>query len=150
MNAQTHAGLDWRAALVGGGIAIALGIGVSWLAQAAIRGGMAPDSRMVYLAMAIAGLLVDAIGGAVAGAIARRQGALHGVVACALATFAGLAFTILMVQKAGVAPASLGATFWAQWVAQALLGFAAAAVAGLLAARIAARVSANPPTDGVA
>jgi hypothetical protein len=129
-------GLDWRAILVGAGTSMAVGFALSFLMQRAfVHEGVAP-SGLVMVIWPLTGLVNDALGGAVAGFLARRRGVAHGALACVLASVAGLVITIVRMSQAGV-----GMFENLSWLAQMpfwmALGIAVGAGAGAIAVRLA-------------
>jgi hypothetical protein len=83
-------------------------------------------------------MVTDAIGGATAGLLAKRRGALHGLLAMVLASAFGLVVSVVMLARYHALSAMLGLGYWVQWLGMALLGLAIGSVAGLVAAKLAA------------
>jgi hypothetical protein len=138
MNAPAAApGLNWAATAPGAGASLAIGFSASYLLRPMYSSGIGYGTAM-FLSMVV-GLLADALGGAVAGLVARQRGALHGALAMLLASAFGLVVTFVMVGRQGHMEALANVGFWAQWLAMALLGLGAGTLAGWIAARIAAK-----------
>jgi hypothetical protein len=138
MNAPAAApGLNWAAIAAGAGASLAIGFSASYLLRPMYSSGIGYGTAM-FLSMVV-GLLADALGGAVAGLVARQRGALHGALAMLLASAFGLVVTFVMVGRQGHMEALVNVGFWAQWLAMALLGLGAGTLAGWIAARIAAK-----------
>ena len=137
--------LDWRAIAFGAGATLAVGmLGPYLLLQVLSKGsGMIDDPRWFAL-WPLIGLLADGVGGALAGLLARRRGATHGVIASALAFVGGLVVSIGRLVNDGHAQMLLSLGYWGQVIAWTVAGLGVAAVAGLVAARTAAAATATP------
>ena len=125
-----RSGLDWRAIALGAGTSLAVGFAVSYLSRF-----LPLPTSLAMVVWPVLGLVNDALGGAVAGFMARRRGVAHGAVACLLASIAATAITLVRIL--GVTHgATLGSYFLTLpfWLA---LGIAVGAGAGALAVRAA-------------
>jgi len=131
--------LNWAAIAAGAGASLAIGFSASFLMRPMYSSGIGYGTVM-FLSMVV-GLLADTLGGAVAGLVARRSGALHGALAMVLASAFGLVVTFVMVGRQGHLEALANVGFWAQWALMALLGLGAGTLAGWIAANIAAKSS---------
>jgi hypothetical protein len=129
--------LNGAAIAAGAGASLAIGFSASFLMRPMYSSGIGYGTAM-FLSMVV-GLLADALGGAVAGLVARQRGAVHGALAMVLASAFGLVVTFVMVGRQGHMEALANVGFWAQWLAMALLGLGAGTLAGWIAARIAAK-----------
>jgi hypothetical protein len=129
--------LDWRAIAAGAGASLAIGFSASFLMRPLYSSGIGYGT-IQFLSIMV-GLLADTLGGAVAGLLARRRGALHGALAMLLASAFGLVVTFVVVGRQGHFEALANVGFWAQWMLMALLGLGAGTLAGWIAARIAAK-----------
>jgi hypothetical protein len=131
-------GLDPRAIALGAGATLAIGLSSTFLVQSVLVGDTAPDVELWRLLSTVVGLFADAIGGATAGFIARRRGAVHGVLASLLAAIGGLLVTAVMLGRQGHIELLGDVAFLAQWLLWTALGAVLAAAAGAFAARVAA------------
>jgi hypothetical protein len=143
MNTTPDDSLDWRAIAAGAAASIAIGLSVSFLMRTAFAGGMTLGYGTIIALTSFVGLLADAIGGATAGLIAKRRGAVHGALAMVLASAFGLVVSVVMMGRYGQLGMMTSIAYWAQWLGMALLGLGAGTLAGLVAARIAAGVAAS-------
>jgi hypothetical protein len=140
MNAPAApSGLNWAAIAAGAGASLAIGFSASFLMRPMYASGLGYGT--ILFLSGLVGLLADALGGAVAGLVAKQRGALHGALAMLLASAFGLVVTFVMVGRQGHFEALANVGFWAQWLAMALLGLGAGTVAGWVAATIAAKQS---------
>ena len=143
MNTTVHVptALDWRAIVSGAGATLAIGI-----ALGALLGMWMQDHPLGYGTVQalsiVVGLLADVVGGALAGVLAKRRGALHGAMAMVLASAFGLVASLVLMSRAGQLDVFLSLSYWMWWLLTALLGLGVGALAGLVAARIAAAKSA--------
>jgi hypothetical protein len=132
-------GIDWRAV----GIGAAVGIGGGLLLHLLFR--VFPISVeegriwLVYVLNYGGGMLVDAACGATAGVLARRRGALHGLLAGAIAALLSplIGFAMMWMETRGAPPIQVSAYLIAI-ATGALLGTAIATAAGAIGARAAA------------
>jgi hypothetical protein len=99
---------------------------------------------VIYVFSYGAGALVDIACGATAGALARRRGALHGMLAGLIAALVSplLGYATMWVQGRGTAPIDF-ASYLLAIAGSSLVGVVLAALAGLVAARIAAGPARN-------
>ena len=132
--------LDWRAIAAGAGASLAIGFSASFLMRPLFGGNVALGYGTLAAINLLVSILADAVGGATAGALARRRGAVHGALAMVLAAACGFVVTLVMLGRQGHV-ASVGAAFWLQWLAYAVLGLVVGTVAGLVAAKVAAAKS---------
>ena len=140
-DAVAHGALDWRAILLGAAAILAVGIAAPLLlGQALSRGGSTPDPRWFAL-WPLMGLFADGLGGALAGLLARRRGAVHGALASVLAFGGGLVISIAQLVLRNAAAMLLSTAYWVQVLGWSALGVGVAALAGLVAARAAASAS---------
>lgn len=132
---------DWRAIALGAAAILAVGIAAPLLlSQALSRGDSTPDPRWFAL-WPLMGLFADGLGGALAGLLARRRGAVHGALASLLAFGGGIVISIVRLAMAGAAAMLLSPMYWVQVIGWSAVGVGVAAVAGLVAARTAAAAS---------
>ena len=137
--------IDWRAV----GIGAAVGIGGSLLLNVMYRVFPIDVERhglwLVYALSYGGGALIDAACGATAGALARRRGALHGLLAGGITALVAplVGFIMMWVETRGLPPIEL-LPYLVALATGALIGIAIATAAGFVAARIAA-ASAAPP-----
>ena len=136
--ARLPQGLDPRAIALGAGATLAIGLSSTFLVQSVLVGDTAPDVELWRLLSTVVGLVADAIGGATAGYIARRRGALHGVLASVLAGIGGLLVTAVMLGRQGHFEMLGNVAFVTQWLLWTAIGAGLAAIAGAFAARVAA------------
>jgi hypothetical protein len=138
-NSVATRGLDPRAIALGAAAILAIGLSSSYVMQQLFLGS--PDTanvRLFQLLSTAIGLVSHAVGGATAGLVARRRGAVHGGIACLLASLGGVVVTLVMVGRQGQLSAILNIAFVAQWLIWVLLGMAIGVAAGAIAARVAA------------
>jgi hypothetical protein len=131
--------IDWAAVAAGAGASLAIGISASFLMRPVYASDIAYGTAL-FLG-GLAGVLADVLGGAGAGLVARRRGALHGALAMLLASAFGLVVTFVLVARQGGLGMIANVGFWAQWVLMAALGLGAGTLAGWIAARVAAKSS---------
>ena len=129
-------GFDWRAIALGAGTSLAVGFAVSYLMRFVPVQEGAMQRVMFAVVFPLIGLVNDALGGAVAGFIARRRGAAHGALACVLASAASTAITLVRLLRMDLGATSLSGwlTTLPFWLA---LGIGVGAGAGALAVRAA-------------
>jgi hypothetical protein len=140
MNGQ----LNWRAI----GIAVAIGLAGSLVMGLLFR--VFPfdaSERPMWLFFVFsygAGALLDIAVGGTAGALARVRGALHGLVAGAIATVLAplIGFAMMWVETGGEVPLGL-VEFYAGIAISGVVGIALATAAGAVATRIAAKHAAT-------
>jgi hypothetical protein len=140
--AVAPAGLDWRAIALGAAGTLAVGMLAPYLLlQVLMRdSGMVTDTRWFAL-WPLIGLLADGLGGAIAGLLARRRGAMHGALASAVAAGGGMVISIGRLAFNGAVATLASPAYWVQVLAWTANGIGVAAVAGLVAARTAASAS---------
>jgi hypothetical protein len=135
--------LDVRAIALGAGSSLGIGYAASYLMVSALtvdgvvqypRGGL-----LLRILSPLIGLFADALGGALAGLLARRRGAMHGALASLLATGGGLVIMLVRLAMHGDLSALASIAWIAQYLVMAALGIGVAALAGQIAAGIAAR-----------
>ena len=133
--------LDWRAIAAGAGASLAIGLSASFLMRSVLAGGDVVLGFGTLVAInGVVSVIADLVGGATAGLLAKRRGALHGLLAMLLASACGLVISVVMMARYG-ALASIGIAWWAQWLGLAIVGVAIGTFAGWVAARIAAAKS---------
>ena len=133
--------LDWRAIAAGAGASLAIGMSASFLMRAALgAGGIVLATGTVWALSGLVSALADVVGGATAGLMAKRRGALHGLLAMLLAAAFGLVVSIVMMARHSMTP---GLDYWLQWFGMAIVGVAIGTLAGWAAARIAAAKSSH-------
>jgi hypothetical protein len=131
---------DWRAV----GIGVAVGLAGTLLLGMVFRLMQFDVERhgpwLIHVFSYGAGAVVDIACGATAGALARRRGALHGVLAGLGASLASpvVGYVTMLVQGHGTAPIELDAYLLAIAFSSGV-GIVLATVAGAIAAPIAAR-----------
>lgn len=136
MNATAK--LNWEAIGAGAALNLVIGFGASRLMM--LFGTPSAGQQMILLMLVIRGLglIGDMAGGAVAGGMARRRGALHGLIAHAISIVLGFAFGLAWMTTRH--PESLvylrSVAYWASFVPWSLLGLGVAAAAGEVAARM--------------
>lgn len=140
--------MNWRAV----GIGAAVGVGGTLVLGVLFR--LFPwevgDRLWLFLALGyLTGGIVDIATGATAGALARRRGALHGLVAGTIATLLSplIGYALFWVQTRGAAPLGL-LDFFAGVAVSGVLGIALSTAAGAIAARVSVRTDAR--RDGTA
>ena len=132
--------MNWKAIAIG----VAVGLAGALLLGIAFR--VFPfdaTERPLWIFMAIsygAGALIDIAVGATAGAIARQRGAMHGLIAGAIATVLAplVGFTMMWVETRGAPPIGF-IEFYAGIAVNGLIGIALSTAAGAVAAPIAAK-----------
>ena len=137
--------MNWRAI----GIGVAVGLGGSLVLGVLFR--MLPweagERLWIFMALSyVAGGLVDIATGAVAGALARTRGAMHGFVAGTIATVVSplLGYAMFWVETRGEAQLGL-LQFYAGIAVSGLIGIALATAAGAVAAQLATKRSSLSP-----
>ena len=139
------AALDWRAIAIGAATTLAVVMVAQYLLMQVLSTGAGTGIDPKWLALwPLVGLLGDALGGALAGLLARRRGALHGLLASALAFAGGMVVSTARLVHDGHAQMLLSLMYWVQVVAWSAIGLGVAAVAGLVAAKLAAAATAAP------
>jgi hypothetical protein len=143
MSATGPAGtLDWRAIAAGAGASIAIGMSASFLMRSALSGGSVDLAYGTLLAInGLVSVIADVVGGATAGLLAKRRGALHGLLAMLLASAFGIVVSVVMLARVGQLALMAGVVYWLQWFGMALVGVAIGTFAGWIAARLAAAKS---------
>ena len=140
------AGLDWRAIALGAGASLGIAYAANFLlmrAFAPATGAFTPDNVFWFSLVApLLGLLADALGGALAGLLARRRGAMHGLLAAALASAGSLVVTLARFARYGGLMGAAGIGWALGYLFWTVVGLGVAAVAGMVAANLAAR---TPP-----
>lgn len=129
--------MNWRAI----GVAVAVGLGGSLLVGMVFR--LFPfdaSERPMWLFLALsygAGAVLDIAVGAIAGALARVRGALHGLVAGSIATLLSplIGFAVLWVETRGEVPLGL-LQFYAGIAVSGVVGIALSTMAGAIAVRM--------------
>ena len=131
--------MNWRAI----GIGVAVGVGAS-LALGVLFRAFPHDASerplWIFLALSyVAGGLIDIAVGATAGWLARVRGAMHGLIAGAIATILSplIGYASFWIEMRGAPPLGL-LDFFAGMAISGVIGIAIAAAAGAVAARIAA------------
>jgi hypothetical protein len=129
--------LDWRAIASGAAASLAVSLSVGLLASRYVLAhppGEGGATRLLYLALPLVGLVADALGGALAGLMAKRRGMVHGLLAALLASAGGLVVSISRLALHGALAPLLAPVFWLQMVLWIALGAFVAMAAGALAA----------------
>jgi hypothetical protein len=143
MNAPAPAaptGIDWAAVAAGAAASLAIGFSASFLMRPMYAKGELGYGTIVAITL-LTSLLADTVGGAVAGFMARRSGALHGALAMVGASAFGMVASVVMMSRYGNFDAYLSLSYWLQWLAYAVLGLIVGTVAGFVAAKVAAKSS---------
>ena len=131
--------IDWPAVAAGAAAAVAIGFAASMLMRPLYAGGMGA-SLIAVIGMGIS-MLADACGGALAGLMAKRRGALHGALAMVGASLVGVLISLVMMARMGQMQLLLNLPYWLQWFLYAILGLIVGTVAGAIAAKVAAKPS---------
>ena len=133
--------IDWAAVAAGAAASLAIGFSASLLMRPLYADGSMGYALIATVSFVVA-MLADGIGGAVAGFMAKRRGALHGALAMVGASaFGVLASVVMMSRRGGDMQAFLSLQYWLQWLFYALFGIGVGTLAGLVAAKIAAKQS---------
>jgi hypothetical protein len=132
--------IDWTAVAAGAAASLAIGFSASFLMRPMYATGNLGYGTIVAITL-LSSLVADGVGGAVAGFMARRRGALHGALAMVGASAFGLVASVVMMSRYGNLEGFMSVTYWLQWLAYAVLGLVVGTVAGLVAAKVAARSS---------
>jgi hypothetical protein len=137
---EQRPGLDWRAIAFGAAAILALGIATSLMLTPLLAKSGTFDTRWLAL-WPLVGLVADGLGGALAGLLARQRGALHGLLASALAFVGGMVMSIARMVYEGFSEMLLSPMYWVQVIGWSAAGLGVAALAGWLAARTVASES---------
>ena len=138
MNTPAPAAIDWAAVAAGAAASLAIGFSASFLLRPLYTGGTMGYALVATLSFAVS-MLADAIGGAVAGFMAKRRGALHGALAMVGASAFGVVASMVMMSRQGHLDAFWSLQYWLQWLLYAAVGLGVGTVAGLVAAKVAAK-----------
>ncbi len=130
--------LVWRALLAGAGFNIALALAMSF--GSGLLFGLVDPSHFAVLAFAlrVVSALADIGGGAIAGALARRDGLLHGALTSLAATLFVMPISLLRIWLATRAggEVELGAGYWIDFALWTAVGLFLAAMAGFIAVEL--------------
>lgn len=130
--------LVWRALLAGAGFNIGVSLLMSF-GSGFLLGIVDPSIfPMLSFALRLVSALADIGGGAIAGAIARRDGSIHGALTSLVATLFVMPISLLRIWWAtrGGGEVHLGASYWIDFGLWTAVGLFLAAVAGFLAAEL--------------
>jgi hypothetical protein len=136
--------LDWRAIAMGAGASLAISLAVGALASGYVMAHpmtSVAGGRLLMLLFPMVGLAADALGGALAGLLARVRGVVHGALAALLASAGGLVVTAVRLGMHGTIAPLLSPVYWIQMVLWIVLGVLVAAAAGAIAAGMARAAS---------
>jgi hypothetical protein len=128
--------IDWTAIAAGAAASLAIGFSASFLLRPMYLEAELGYGTIVAIGL-VASLLADAVGGAVAGFMAKRRGALHGALAMVGASVFGIAASVVMMSRQGHLEAFASLSYWLQWLLFAVLGLAIGTLAGFVAAKVA-------------
>jgi hypothetical protein len=132
--------LDWRAIALGAGATLAVGMLAPYLLVQVWPRSTGEEIGWFWLVwlFPLLGLLADALGGALAGLLARRRGAVHGALASVLAFAGGMVISVARMVSGGAGEMLLSPLYWLKVIGWSALGIGVAALAGAIAARAAA------------
>jgi hypothetical protein len=133
--------LDWRAIGIGAAVVLAFALALRVVVTVfPLEAGTTWFTTYLIGARAL-GILVDLLGGAAAGWIARQRGTLHGAIAVLLGRLAALVLGTIVtaVQAQGEMSWLLTAGYWFSLLGWLLIATLLGAIAGLMGGRLAAR-----------
>jgi hypothetical protein len=132
--------LNWGAIAAGAGATLAIGFSGSALLRSWI-GEQGFGIGTIQAFFFLLSLVADSVGGAVAGLMARQRGALHGALAMVGASAFGMLASLVMMSRQGSLEAMFNVGYLGQWLLYALVGLGVGTLAGMVAARVAAKAS---------
>jgi hypothetical protein len=130
--------LVWRALLAGAGFNIGVSLLMSF-GSGFLFGIVDPSVfPMLSFALRLVSALADIGGGAIAGAIARRDGPIHGALTSLVATLFVMPISLLRIWWAtrSGGKVHLGASYWTDFALWTAVGLFLAAMAGFIAVEL--------------